>query len=281
MIDKKKLENLKLVVFDLDGTLLNDDHEIGEESKKLIKELEQKGMQFSFATGRLHSAVKSLAEELSLNAPLITLDGSILKTHPEGKEVYHAFISPKNVKKAIHLADRNLLKIALCHADAIYYTEDNSLIQELIDKFGAEFKEIDSYSDYLNETLEIVMVGDYRDTVKAVASRLMIPYTFGLNTNYYKSHRNKGIYYIESRKSGTSKGSGLKALQKYLKIKMSETAVMGDWYNDRTLFETKALKVAVANAVPEIIRLSDHVTKRTNNEDAVAEFLSMILEAKS
>lgn len=281
MIDKKKLEKLKLVVFDLDGTLLNDDHEIGEESKKLIKELEQKGMQFSFATGRLHSAVKSLAEELSLNAPLITLDGSILKTHPEGKEVYHAFISPKNVKKAIHLADRNLLKIALCHADAIYYTEDNSLIPELIDKFGAEFKEIDSYSDYLNETLEIVMVGDYRDTVKAVASRLMIPYTFGLNTNYYKSHRNKGIYYIESRKSGTSKGSGLKALQKYLKIKMSETAVMGDWYNDRTLFETKALKVAVANAVPEIIRLSDHVTKRTNNEDAVAEFLSMILEAKS
>ncbi len=108
----------------------------------------------------------------------------------------------------------------------------------------------------------------------------MFHYSFGLNTNYYKSHRNKGIYYIESRKHGCSKGTGLKRLQKHLKIKMKETVVVGDWYNDRSLFETKAIKVAVANAVPEIQRLADHITQRTNNEDATAELFEMILEAK-
>ncbi len=55
---------------------------------------------------------------------------------------------------------------------------------------------------------------------------------------------------------------------------------MGDWYNDRSLFRTKALKIAVANAVDEIKLLSDHITKNTNNEDATAEFMEMVIEAK-
>jgi hydroxymethylpyrimidine pyrophosphatase-like HAD family hydrolase len=53
-----------------------------------------------------------------------------------------------------------------------------------------------------------------------------------------------------------------------------------DRYNDRSLFRTKALKIAVANAVDEIKQMADHVTKKTNNEDATAEFLEMVLEAK-
>lgn len=280
MLNNDLLKKLKLVVFDLDGTLLNDEHEIGIDAKRLINELQKKGVRFSFATGRLHSAVRHLAEEINLKTPIISLDGSMLKTHPAGEEVYNMFIPPRHVRKAIQLADRHLLKIALCHADAIYYTEDNALIPELVDKFGAAFSEVESYNGYLNETLEIVLTGDYRETIKQVANKLMIPYTFGLDTNYYKSQRNKGIYYIEIRKKGSSKGNGLKKLQKYLGIKMKETAIMGDWYNDRTLFETKALKIAVANAVPEIIRLADYVTKRTNNEDAASEFLEMILKAK-
>jgi len=65
-----------------------------------------------------------------------------------------------------------------------------------------------------------------------------------------------------------------------MKIKINETAVLGDWYNDRELFETKAIKIAVANAVPEIKRMADYITRRTNNEGGVAEFLEMVLIAR-
>ncbi|MEE9429929.1 MAG: HAD hydrolase family protein, partial [Melioribacteraceae bacterium] len=77
-----------------------------------------------------------------------------------------------------------------------------------------------------------------------------------------------------------SKGSGLVQLTKHLKIKIKDTAVLGDWYNDRSMFETKALKIAVANAVEKIKNMADYVTERTNNEDGTAEFLSMLLKAK-
>ncbi len=280
MISKTRLQKIKLIVFDLDGTLLTDDKQIGEKTLELVPQLEELGVRFSFASGRLHSALVKFAEQLNIKTPLISLDGSLIKSYPKGEIIFHSYIPAKHVVKAINLADKYLLKIALCHGDAIYYTEENSLIPEMIEKYGARFEEVSSYKDYLDSTLEIVMAGDYRDTIKYVTQRLLFPYTFGLSTNYYRSHSHPGIYYIESRRVGTSKGMGLKKLMKYLGLDYSQTAVLGDWYNDRSLFDTKALKVAVANAVPEITRLADFVTKRTNNEDGVAEFLEMVLKSK-
>lgn len=86
---------------------------------------------------------------------------------------------------------------------------------------------------------------------------------------------------MEVRKGNTSKGEGLNKLLKKMKIKFSETVVVGDWYNDRSLFETKAHKAAMGNAVPEIKNLATIHLKRTNNEDGVAELLEMILKAKN
>jgi hydroxymethylpyrimidine pyrophosphatase-like HAD family hydrolase len=66
MLFSKILKNIKLVVFDVDGTLLNDDGKIGEETKDLVKELRRFDVRFSFASGRLHSAITKYAEELIL-----------------------------------------------------------------------------------------------------------------------------------------------------------------------------------------------------------------------
>jgi hydroxymethylpyrimidine pyrophosphatase-like HAD family hydrolase len=46
------------------------------------------------------------------------------------------------------------------------------------------------------------------------------------------------------------------------------------------MFESKAVKVAVANSIPELMRMADHVTERSNNNEGAAEFLEMILKAK-
>jgi hydroxymethylpyrimidine pyrophosphatase-like HAD family hydrolase len=88
------------------------------------------------------------------------------------------------------------------------------------------------------------------------------------------------VYYLEIRKAGSNKGKGLKRLLKHMKIKPQQAVVMGDWYNDISMFELKTIKVAVANSIPEIIRMADYVTKKTNREDGVASFLKMLLKAK-
>lgn len=279
MINKEKLKKIKLIVSDMDGTLLNSSNEIGIESQKLIKALREKGMRFTFATGRLHSAVVGHAKLLGLKTPLITLDGSLIK-NMSNEIIYESYIPKKYVKKAIKLADFHLLNIGLCHADAIYYTEHSPMVPELIDKFGATYIEVDSFDEYLDETLEIVIASDYKYFVRLVKKKMTFPYAFGLNTSFYKSLRRGDTYFFEVRKHGVSKGKGLTRLLKKLMINIKEVAVMGDWYNDRSLFETKAVKVAVNNAVTEIKNRADFITSKSNEEDGVAEFLEMVLKAK-
>ncbi|MCU7493951.1 MAG: Cof-type HAD-IIB family hydrolase [Ignavibacteria bacterium] len=280
MINKENLSQLKLIVFDLDGTLLNDNGMVGNETQKLVGELKKHGVEFTLASGRLQCAITEYASLLELKTPLISMDGALIKSNFNGDTVFESFVPERYVKKAVKLADKLFLKVALCHDEAIFFTEYNSSIPNMLDKFGAEFREVESYEGLSKRVLEIVVAGEQNDSVKFLKSRMSFPYSFGINASYFKSHYHDGIYYSEIRKSGVSKGSGLERLLRRMKIKITESAVIGDWYNDRSLFETGAFKVAMANAVPEIKRMAQYVTKRNNNEDGVAEFLEMVLRAK-
>ena len=274
------LKKLKIVVFDLDGTLLTDNGTIGEDTRTLIKKLKEYDVRFTFATGRLHSAITYMAEDLELKVPLVSLDGSLIKSYPEGKTLFESFVKKRHVKKTLDYVKQYTLNIALCHADAIYYTEENYIITQLMEKFGARYEQVDSYEDYFDKTLEISIAGDNKNFMKYIWERMSFPYSFGLRSSYFKSHRHDNIYYVEIRKKNASKGSGMLRLLKYLKLKPGEAAVVGDWYNDISLFKTKAFKVALANAVPEIKRMADLITERSNNEDGTAEFLEKLLKAK-
>ncbi len=103
MFDLNRLKNIELVIFDVDGTLVNDEGQIGERSKDLIMKLKKLGVIFSFASGRLHSALVPLAEELRIYSPFISLDGSAIKSVESKQFVYRSFLKDKQVKKAMSL----------------------------------------------------------------------------------------------------------------------------------------------------------------------------------
>lgn len=277
---QNKLKNIQHIVTDIDGTLLNDYGDLGLESKKLIKELINQGVLISLATGRLHSATTDIAKELSLNGYIISLDGAIVKGFNDDKTIFEAFLKIRHVKKAVSISNDLLINIVLCHAKSIYYTDYNSLIPSLLSKYGALYKQVNSYDDYLSGTLEIVCASDMKGSIKWMEERFNFPFSIGCNTSYFRSKKNENIFYLEIRKAGSSKGKALERLLRHISIKPEQTAVIGDWYNDVTMFQTKAVKVAVANAIPELLNEADVVTKKTNDEDGVAEFFEMVLKSK-
>jgi len=278
MITKTGIKNIKLVVSDLDGTLLNDDGQLGAKTKQLIKELVDKNIIFCIATGRLHSSVVPFTEQLSLNGPIISLDGALIKYHNKEKIIFESFLKTKYVKKAIKFSEDYRVNIVLCHSDAIYYTEYNSVIPLLLSKYGAEYKKVDSYLPFINKTLEVVSSSDMKETIKGMYDMFRFPATFGCSTSFFKSHTHDNIFYLEIRKAGSDKGKGLMRVLKYLNINPRDTAVLGDWYNDIPLFQVNAYKVAVANAIPELLSKADYVTKHSNNEEGAADFFEMLLE---
>jgi len=280
MNNTERLKNLKLIVSDLDGTLLSDSGVIGIETKQLISQLQDCGVIFAIATGRLHSAVTGIAEELSIKSPIISLDGSMIRSTMDGSRIYESFVKVKHVRRALRFAEEQLLNIVLCHDEAIYYTDRNSNMPVLSSKYGAKYKEVTSYDNYIDRTPEVGLFSDAANSMRVVRDRFLFPFSIGSNISFYKSHRHPNISFLEIRRSGSTKGKGLERLLKHLRIKPNQAAVLGDWYNDISLFETDAFKVAVANAIPEIKRMADMVTSKSNNNEGAANFFKRVLKAK-
>lgn len=281
MLSKENLKSIQLIIFDLDGTLLRKNGTIGEETKSLVKKLKNKGVIFSFATGRLHSAITKYAEQLNIKAPLISLDGCLIKSHPEGKIIFESFVPTKYVTQVLGYTRQFSVYVALCHDDAIYYTEYNAFIPEIMDKLGAKYELVEKYDDYVHETLEVVLAANNFTAINYIRDAVSFPFLSRVNTSFYQSQSHPGIYYLEIRKKGSSKGKGMERLTSYLNIHKRNTAVVCDWYNDISLLQKSVIKVAVANAVDEVKQQADYITTRTNDEDGVAEFLELVLKAKT
>lgn len=274
-----RLKRIKLVVTDVDGTLTTNENLLGEQTIDLVKKLHSKNVLTTFATQRIHSSVVDFAKEMGIEIPLITINGALIQDL-KGKAIFKAVINPKYVKKALDFCDLFFVRIALVYNDEIIYTENNSVLKDFMYRIGTNYRLVDSYREYVNDVLEIIMMGNEKSIIKHIQKKLNFPLRFFVYAKYYRSSTRLGIYNLEIRKSGTSKLTALKKLVKHLKCKRYEVAVIGDWYNDRELFEFGGLNVALQNAVAELKNNAHYITEKTNNEDGVGEFLKLLYDSK-
>ena len=88
----------KAVVTDLDGTLLNNNHEVSEYSKKVIRKLVENGYKFYIATGRLEASTREIAESIGVKIPLITVNGTRILDE-DGNEIHNSTLDLETVKE--------------------------------------------------------------------------------------------------------------------------------------------------------------------------------------
>ncbi len=272
-------KNVKLILLDLDGTLLSNEGKIGEKSKKYAKLLNDEGIVVTFASGRMYSALEHYAKELDLNCNLICSDGAIIKNYPSGEILQKIALAPSKVKKGIDLSNKHVVKMVMCTESEVLYTEHNEASVQLIDRFGAKFRLVEDYYRVSDDIIELVYVGENRQSLHEIKKHFSFPFSFGIKLTYSKS-QSHFQYYLEVKRNNISKAGALTELLKKLKISIRDTVVVGDWYNDVELFKTNAIKVSLANAVPEIKFLSDLKLEYTNDQDGVGELLEMIYKQK-
>ncbi|MCE1166276.1 MAG: HAD family hydrolase [Bacteroidetes bacterium] len=275
----KKLSGIKLVVSDVDGTLTDHNNELGGETKELVKKLREKGVLFTFATQRIHSSIVPFAKELDVDIPIVTVNGALVKDL-NNNVISSSVIGPKYIDKALDLADKYFVRIAFCYGEEIVYTEDNSVLRDFMYRLGTDYRLVDSYNNYKDNVLEIIMLGNEKKVMKYIQNKMNFPAKFFLTAKYFRSSSKLGVYHLEVRKSRTNKKTGMVKLAKHLRVKQHEVAVLGDWFNDRDLFEFGGFNVALQNAVAELKHQADYVTERTNDEDGVAEFLKLVYDSK-
>ncbi len=110
---KDKFRNVKLIVSDIDGTLLDNNGEIGESTTQMINALSNRGILFSFATQRVFPSIVPFAKKLNIKTPLICMNGALI-CDADGNTIYKAEINKKKVKLAVGLANKYYVRAALC-----------------------------------------------------------------------------------------------------------------------------------------------------------------------
>ena len=251
----------KLVVSDLDGTLLNSKKEVSNKNQRAIEALRERGIFFAIATGRSDLLTRRYISELDITTPIITCNGGIIKDMHKDEIIHKQLLPLPKALEVIEYCKTQQWDYLVYTPEIIYYTEKSIRI-EFIREYNRNVTEdlrvpIQPIGELLKKEKEqILKILIRNEDESAVLQKL------GDNLN--KDHRfamvSSGTGLIDIMTTGVSKGNATRVLAKYLGVDLAETVVLGDKHNDMSMFEVAGLSVAMENAEEELKKAADVVT---------------------
>jgi len=261
---------IKMLVVDLDGTLLNHDDQISIENIKAIKKAQDLGVRFCIATGRPEQLVKSFVKTLNYEDDLIMYNGSVIG-HPFKNERLLSYEIDKTYFKDLLDYGLNHQKVMLIYTKNAIFSEPNyrvdyftSLNEELPLDQRAVFKRIIPHIDLLmnDEINKVLFVENNQDDYDHTMSR----FSHMKELNFVRSQH----YFIDINHHESSKGNAVEFLAKKWGIELKDVMVIGDQENDISMLKIAGKSVAVDNASSYVKSFCHHVVK-PNHKNGVAE----------
>ena len=260
-------DTIQLLALDLDGTLLNDQHEMSERTEKALKAAMAQGVQVVLATGKSRNSATGLIARLGCDTPGIYLQG-LATYNGDGSLRYQSTLDPLIARQVITFAeDRGFSVVA--YSGVRILVRSLSKGTEVLQKYGEPAPEVvGPLQNLLDSTpinkLMAVKMGDHR-AVPALRWQL------SMQLDGAARLVQAGIPdMLEILPPGASKGSALKTLLQELNIPAANVLAAGDGENDIEMVKLAGIGVAVGNASSQLKAAADHVVA-TNNEDGVAE----------
>ncbi|MDN3019565.1 Cof-type HAD-IIB family hydrolase [Paenibacillus sp. BSR1-1] len=278
----------RLLATDLDGTLLNDQKEIAIETIEAIQDYRQRGGRVVICSGRTPLSTKWIASTIGLKGePIIAYNGAILMD--ENGEISDQSIF--SIESLINFWE-------LCEAEGIYahFYEGDTLLVPQVNKWNerwienniptlensggsrqnceqfrqrCQVKVIDNIYQYLKEQtpgITKIAVFDDQDRLDDFSKQIV---DMEISSSF-------DFLNLEITPSGVTKASALVKLAEKLGIPISQTAAIGDNYNDTLMLKAAGLGIAMGNAPEKVKQLADQVTGG-NNEAGVAQAIRRYL----
>lgn len=258
---------IRLVAIDVDFTLIGSDLKIRDRTKAAIRAAAEAGCIVTLASGRMFRATAPFAEELGIDAPLITYDGALIKAAKTHEVISHRPVSLEQAREVVAYAQQEGLHLNVYMDDTLY-----------VERYDEE-----ALSYMAHAKVEAVAVGDLNTFVNRAPTKLLIITSkedvdrrlpefkarFGDRLHVVRSMPR----YVEFTAAGVSKGSALAILARHLDVPRSEVMALGDSENDISMLEYAGIGVAVRNAADEVKKAADYVTENQSG-DGVAEAIS-------
>ena len=260
-------ENTKLILCDLDGTLLDQKKQIDSEIFPLIPLLKEKGIGFSIVSGRNNFAVRDIARQLQITLPYICNNGAILYDHDT--PVHINPVNASDLKEILDLLYRRNMDFVFDTVDQVYARGHNPALD-------AYYRQLQNYVDfrfdfdpellYGLEPLKITLVDEDVSVIEEIRSEINDRYT------QTKCNRSEGHIYVINAVEN-NKGMAVEQLSRLLGIPVKDVMVFGDNYNDIPMLQKAGYGILMANANEDIQPLARYHTRYDNDHHGIADFI--------
>ena len=263
-----KLKNIKVVVSDLDGTLLNPQHKISDYTKSIFQELHNQNYLIVVATGRHHLDAMAIIETLEIPVYLVSSNGA--RIHSPGKEQLFSFnLDSEVVKNALNVDIDPEITVVL-FKENVWQTNKMS---EKLNAFQTELKYKPELVDY--KTLEdfgaikiFFSCDDHEKLVKLKDAILA-------NSSEHLHHAFSLPTCLEFMDKAIDKAVAIERVLEKEGFTLEEAVSFGDGFNDVQMLSASGKGLIMGNA-PDLLKetLPNLEVIKTNAEDGVAKYIS-------
>lgn len=295
-IDPRELD-IRLVVCDMDGTLLDGDSQLPDGFWEIYRLLTERNVTFVPASGRQLATltkmfqpadsgatgvddveeVEGAREEVSLpqTNDFIAENGNLV-IH-SGERVWQSVIPESIAHEVIHAVRRGVddgrnLGLVMCAADGAYVDRDDDAFLAEARKYYASLDVVPDVADVEDDFLKFAIY-DFDDAESAVGS------IFGSLDERYRPVVS-GQHWIDVMDSSVNKGAALRRLQEALGVTREQTTVFGDYLNDREMIAEGQYSFAMENAHPTIMEEANYWAP-ANTEAGVFQVLRHLFDGSS
>ena len=259
---------IKLIVSDMDGTLVNDEKKIDENIYKILPKLKEMGTRFVVASGRQYPSLCKDFQEHVKDVVNCSENGAFIMDN--GKELYAKCMTKEQVKMSLDAAFAVEGMEPIVCAKHVTYTRDAGMKEFLESpKFNYKMAMAEDLYNIEDDIIKISMiVVNGEDTVAMFRKvRAQLDESMNLVTSG-EGCMDTGIY-------GVNKGTAVEALQGMWGITPEETMVFGDQYNDVEMFTRAHYSFAMEGAV-EGVKKKARFIAGSNNEGGVVKAIREI-----
>ncbi len=259
----------KLVVLDIDGTLLNSNKEITKKTSEYIKKASEMGVRFIIASGRTPYGILPIAKEIELEkigGYILAYNGGACLNCENMDLLYENFIDKSEMESIYNFANENNIPILTYNKDVMYTANETTKYLELEANINnLKIYKAENFVEEVDFDFPKVILTDDGDKLAKYVEKA--EKTFN-NLEVFRSEP----FFLEICPKGIHKATGIAKIIEILGVKREEVIAIGDGFNDVTMIEYAGLGVAMDNAHDDVKAIADYVTL-SNDEDGVCKVI--------
>ena len=267
-------EKIKMLVFDIDGTLLDSKQVLQEQTRTVLKQCQERGILVTIATGKNWDAVRPLAEHLEIHTPLILSNGALL-ADLEGTFEEKMTIPGEVMRSIIRICRQKDKDLVIYLGDRVY-VERMTYDLSFLETFGSvnmiEVGRWESLGEKLSEVHKCMAV-DRASTQQLMDLEKTLRIEIGDVLEYCLAMPE----ILDLTPKGATKGAGLARLCERLGLSLSNVMAFGDGNNDIDILTEAGVGVSLANGMTQAKACADLVVP-SNDHSGPAQFLEFLFD---